>query len=765
MAFYHCSIKTPKSGKGKIIPGKKHADYINREGDYKNFDNKQKIAASHAEYINRQNDFSKENFIKRHGRCVYKANKLPKWANGSASNFFEASDLYGRANGLSYREFELALQEELTLEQNIEIVNTILNNYEYFQDKYYTVAVHDKQAALDDGKQQIHCHIMVSDKIIDEIEKSNERPPEQFFKTYCRVNTDKGGAKVDRYFSKDSFGKNLTHFRKYYCDVTNAIFRKYGIDKTIDYKSLKMQREEALRNGDYVRAEILNRPAEQYIGTIASYDKNNPLVQKLLENRKYITERTNLLLAASETEKNIKDTILIDKINSSMKEANDVIDERCNTLESKVADISILKNDILFLLNQIKETSKDVLSFEEAKALAKYDLMTKDEKALTNKLFNFNQKSIELQNKIANTNNDKIKQQLDNELEKTNKAISALKVQLRPTNKKFTQSAFKAKVTKRANYLLLENAPLKEKLELLRDKLDVQTANLKQILKENIINLPAQSYSAKEVKTILDNLVIDVKNSFEYKQQEYKSLASRVISPQRAREMAYNVATNHKYRELKEAKRLVAKEKIKLEQEAKPFINQVEYVQKFDDSSLLNQAKIQLQPYITKYQELNAKEQDIFTKFNELEAFINAPEQQEKIQSIIEGILTKNSPIKYQYDTLREQISSLKTELKELKNLSVGVNNQVRLDKNTNFKYSIKSHTRTTSVANISVGSMSSSSSDTIKLLAQAFNGVEGAIPLVAKIDEQTDEVLDYKHLNIVDKRAKRSNAILKEFS
>lgn len=763
MAFYHCSIKTPKSGKGKIIPGKKHADYINREGDYKNFDNKQKIAASHAEYINRQNDFSKENFIKRHGRCVYKANKLPKWANGSASNFFEASDLYGRANGLSYREFELALQEELTLEQNIEIVNTILNNYEYFQDKYYTVAIHDKQAALDSNKQQIHCHIMVSDKMIDDIEKTNERPPEQFFKTYCRVNTDKGGAKVDRYFSKDNFGKNLTHFRKYYCDVTNAVFRKYGIDKTIDHKSLKMQREEALRNGDYVRAEILNRPAEQYIGTIASYDKNDPTVQKLLEKRAYIAERTNLILAASETEKNIKDTILIDKINSSIKEANDVIDERCNTLESKVADISILKNDILFLLNQIKETSKDVLSFEEAKALAKYDLMTKDEKALTNKLLNFNQKSIELQNKIVNTDNDKIRQQLDNELEKTNKAISALKVQLRPTNKKFTQSAFKAKVTKKANYLLLENAPLREKLELLKDKLDVQTANLKQILKENIINLPAQSYSAKEVKTILDNLVIDVKNSLEYKQQEYKSLTSRVISPQRAREMAYNVATNHKYRELKEAKRLIAKEKIKLEQEAKPLINQLEYVQKFDDSYSLNQVKQQLQPYITKYHELNVKEQDVFTKFNELEVFINAPEQQEKINSIIEGILTKNSPIKYQCDSLRGQISSLKIELKELKNLSVGVNNQVRLDKNTNFKYSIKLQTGTTSVANISGGSISSS--DTIKLLAQAFNGVEGAIPLVAKIDEQTDEVLDYKHLNIVDKRAKRSNAILKEFS
>lgn len=762
MAFYHCSIKTPKSGKGKIIPGKKHADYINREGDYKNFDNKQKIAASHAEYINRQNDFSKENFIKRHGRCVYKANKLPKWANGSASNFFEASDLYGRANGLSYREFELALQEELTLEQNIEIVNTILNNYEYFQDKYYTVAVHDKQAALDDGKQQIHCHIMVSDKMIDEIEKSNERPPEQFFKTYCRVNTDKGGAKVDRYFSKDSFGKNLTHFRKYYCDVTNAIFRKYGIDKTIDYKSLKMQREEALRNGDYVRAEILNRPAEQYIGLVASYDKNDPAVQKLLEKRAYIAEITNLILAASETEKNIKDTILIDKINSSMKEANDVIDERCNTLESKVADISILKNDILFSLNQIKEISKDVLSFEEAKALAKYDLMTKDEKALTNKLFNFSQKSMELQNKIASTDNIAAKQELNIELEKANKAISNLKVQLRPANKKFTQPYWKAQVTKKVNHLLKENAPAKEQLELLQTQLNNKTVQLRKFIVANVKNLP-EAYSAKDVKVIIDNLIDNVKNNITIKQQEYKSLSARVISPQRAREMAYNVATNHKYKELKEAKRLVAKEKINLEQEAKPLINQLEYVQKFDDSYSLNQVKQQLQPYITKYHELNVKEQDVFTKFNELEVFINAPEQQEKINSIIEGILTKNSPIKYQCDSLRGQISSLKIELKELKNLSVGVNNQVRLDKNTNFKYSIKLQTGTTSVANISGGSISSS--DTIKLLAQAFNGVEGAIPLVAKIDEQTDEVLDYKHLNIVDKRAKRSNAILKEFS
>lgn len=760
MAFYHCSIKTSKDKKGNFIPGKKHADYINREGEYKHYDNKSGLA--HAEYINREKDFARQEFLRKHGQCVYKANKLPKWAKGNPSEFFKFADVYGRKNKASYREFELALQEELTLEQNIEIVNTILNNYEYFQDKYYAVAIHDKQAALDNSKQQIHCHIMVSDKMIDNIEKNNERPPEQFFKTYCRVNTNKGGAKVDRYFSKDSFGKNLTHFRKYYCDVTNAIFRKYGIDKTIDYKSLKMQREEALRNGDYVKAEILNRPAEKYIGTVASYDINNPKVRNLLQCRRLNSIHEQLLLAAEEVEKQIKDYTFINQINKSILDADKVINEKININQFNFSQFSSIKNDILFLIEQVHIKSKDVLTYDMAKELAKHELMTKDEKALTNKLFNFSQKSIALQNKIANTDNIVAKQELNIELEKANKAISSLKVQLRPTNKKFTQPYWKAQVTKKVNCLLKENAPAKEQLELLQIHLDNKTAQLRQLITDNVKKIP-EAYFAKEVKVIIDNLIDNVKNNIAIKQQEYKSLASRVISPQRAKEMAYNVATNHKYRELKEAKRLVAKEKINLEQKAKPFINQLEYVQKFDDSSLLNQAKLQLQPYITKYQELNVKEQDIFTKFNELEAFINAPEQQEKIQSIIEGILTKNSPIKYQYDTLRGQISSLKTELKVLKNLSVGVNNQVCLDKNTNFKYSIKSYTGTTSVANISGGSINSS--DTIKLLAQAFNGIEGAIPLVVRIDEKNDEVLDYQHLNIVDKRAKRSNAILKEFS
>lgn len=68
------------------------------------------------------------------------------------------------------------------------------------------------------------------------------------------------------------------------------------------------------------------------------------------------------------------------------------------------------------------------------------------------------------------------------------------------------------------------------------------------------------------------------------------------------------------------------------------------------------------------------------------------------------------------------------------------------------------------SAENVS-GPVNVDSNNTAKLLSKAFNEIEEAILLVVRIDEQNDEVLDYKHLNILDKQVKRSNAILKKFS
>jgi hypothetical protein len=83
MASYHCHVRPGPKGKG----------------------------ADHAQYIERGGRFSAEKYgeIGEHAR-----GNLPAWAQGSAARFFAAADEHGRANGNSYREFELAPPVELT---------------------------------------------------------------------------------------------------------------------------------------------------------------------------------------------------------------------------------------------------------------------------------------------------------------------------------------------------------------------------------------------------------------------------------------------------------------------------------------------------------------------------------------------------------------------------------------------------------------------------------------------------------------------------
>ena len=107
MPNYHFRIKSSNRSATKSVKASDHCDYINREGRFRDCDEKTngefvligKIpqavtnAASHLEYINRESVFQKR------GGCVYAKSHLPQWAEGRAKKFFQAADKYERANG------------------------------------------------------------------------------------------------------------------------------------------------------------------------------------------------------------------------------------------------------------------------------------------------------------------------------------------------------------------------------------------------------------------------------------------------------------------------------------------------------------------------------------------------------------------------------------------------------------------------------------------------------------------------------------------
>lgn len=201
MATYHLSIKSGKRGKAV-----EHSAYIAREGKHGKGDKKNDLVETW------------------HGN-------MPEWANDSPAEFWRKADKHERINGTAYREFELAIPNELTRNQQRELVDEFIK-YEVGE-KPFQAAIHAPTAAIGDVEQP-HAHIIISDRVPDGIDRS----PEQHFKRYNPRTPDKGGARKDSGGREPAVLKEeVRATRKKWADQQNIILGKYGHEERVDYRS------------------------------------------------------------------------------------------------------------------------------------------------------------------------------------------------------------------------------------------------------------------------------------------------------------------------------------------------------------------------------------------------------------------------------------------------------------------------------------------------------------------------------------------------
>ena len=252
MATYHLRIKDDTKSGGKRISAKKHADYILREE-----------GEAHAEYINREGAQSDRT------DCVFKGNQLPKWAKGSAH--------YEDKGNVRYREIELSLPNELTLEQNREIVDRFIANH--LANHYFAYAIHEKAGELS-GERHPHVHIMFSERLIDDVEKVKERPACKYF---CRAAKPLKGEQVASFERRREHGspkdkkwhnkKYLYELRADFSRIQNEVLERNGYSIQVDHRTLKVQQIEAEKNGDVFLAKLYKRVPEEHIGVIAAHQE------------------------------------------------------------------------------------------------------------------------------------------------------------------------------------------------------------------------------------------------------------------------------------------------------------------------------------------------------------------------------------------------------------------------------------------------------------------------------------------------------------
>ena len=203
-AIYHMKVRTGSRGGGQSA--RACAAYIEREAEY-----------------GREADKAAE--------VVYtESGHMPEWANAEAGAlaYWDAADLYERSNGRLYKSIEIALPLALDPDQQRDLAVQFAHSLTDAEQLPYTLAIHAGKG------ENPHCHLMISERANDQIERS----PEHWFKRYNAAEPEAGGAQKSTALKPKEW---LLETRAAWAEQTNAALKEAGLEIRIDHRSLEAQ--------------------------------------------------------------------------------------------------------------------------------------------------------------------------------------------------------------------------------------------------------------------------------------------------------------------------------------------------------------------------------------------------------------------------------------------------------------------------------------------------------------------------------------------
>lgn len=160
---------------------------------------------------------------------------LPAWADGDPEMLWRAADEHERVNGATYRELVIALPNELAGPPLVPLVDDLI--HQLVGERPYQYAVHSPQSSLQ-GEQNLHMHLMYSDRMPDGIERSPE-------KTFARFNPflpEQGGCrKMSGGRTRMQVRDDLIAMRRRAAEILNLHLARRGHCARVDHRSLRDQ--------------------------------------------------------------------------------------------------------------------------------------------------------------------------------------------------------------------------------------------------------------------------------------------------------------------------------------------------------------------------------------------------------------------------------------------------------------------------------------------------------------------------------------------
>ena len=202
---YHLSFRSGSRGGG--ASGAAAFDYITRNDEYDDAD--------------------------RDPAIYTESDHMPSWAQDDPREYWDAADLYERANGRLYVSADFALPRELSVDDQIELAREFAHELTDEEHLPYTLAIHEGRDQ-DGHAHNPHAHLMFSERQNDGIERTRD----EWFRRANPRDPERGGAPKSRTFHGPRW---VEQARERWAELTNKALERAGSAERVDHRSYERQ--------------------------------------------------------------------------------------------------------------------------------------------------------------------------------------------------------------------------------------------------------------------------------------------------------------------------------------------------------------------------------------------------------------------------------------------------------------------------------------------------------------------------------------------
>ena len=669
-------------------------------------------ALSHVEYINREKAFANR------GGCIFHSHHLPKWAHDDPKNFFQAADEYESAGNRRYREIEFALPNELTTtEQYRQIIDAFIAKH--LSDHYYAYAIHNKIGVMSDGQHHPHVHIMFSERLIDDVEKKQERDAKNFFLYPARKKKDGSEPSFDEKWNRGApkarkwADKNfLSVLRADFAQIQNEVLEQNGFSIRVDHRTLKAQKEEAERNGDTFLARLFNRAPEKYVGIISCQEEDNEQLKRLKEFRALRKQHFDLVMKLDALTKEADELEVKDAAQLASVRAKNLMDSKKEYTTQKFLSQYLLamKSKLLTAVANVNKWKRVIISQHDAKEQAMLEYMTRAERELWHKYFETLAQKKHLEDflktlKKPDERQKEVLQAYDEIVAGVKAKIFSLfsasllmKKSVEEIQHRLDSPEYKNNIALVTHQILQANFQARKMLKKASTDLDKAVDDLSNALFAQSLEEPQTSFKTREIYDLIRRQFFGLKKEYENTLDKKFSLQRQIISPQRAIAMAKNIFVHGDFKRLRESIRRYKKDEQTLAQKLFNYAREEKIFQSQDWSVFPRSTFIQQQYYLTKQRTLLKMEKTRLDQLNislqkrqsELETLCQEHESVRKIEEIAAGILRKNYRFVRQLEEIETRAKELIPRINHAKEQLKALEERVARDKiNTRYRVTV----------------------------------------------------------------------------